>query len=47
MLPAWWALKGFAAIPTTALDLSHSAASSALTTWPEPETPILRRNPFP
>ena len=28
--PAWWAPSGFAAIPTTALDPPHSAASSAV-----------------
>ena len=28
--PAWWAPNGFAAIPTTALDPPHSAASPAV-----------------
>jgi hypothetical protein len=29
-LPTWWAPNGFAAIPTTALDLPHRAASPAV-----------------
>src|SRR5450759_1053847 len=30
LVPTWWAPNGFAAIPTTALDPPHSAASPAV-----------------
>jgi len=38
-LPTWWAPSGFAAIPTTALDPPHCAAS--------PAVPALHSGPGP